>query len=146
MRSCLTERFTINFANAPIDYCMSVCYLKTGLVKSCYFPRFQILLGTILVKREQLINFEIISIRRTNCNCSCCNSSFNNYLSHFWNKTNMKNHALIQKAIPEKTKIARKYSLKNLKGKKKQEFEVSTWQFHFDNSYWFRYHQHWLFE
>ena len=27
-------------------------------------------------------------------------------------------NALIQKAIPEKTKIARKYGLKNLKGKK----------------------------
>ena len=29
-------------------------------------------------------------------------------------------NALIQKAIPEKTKIARKYGLKNLKGKKKK--------------------------
>ena len=34
-------------------------------------------------------------------------------------------NALIQKAIPEKTKLARKYALKNLKGKKKKEFEVS---------------------
>ena len=33
-------------------------------------------------------------------------------------------NALIQKTIPEKTKIARKYGLKNLKGKKKKEFEV----------------------
>ena len=33
-------------------------------------------------------------------------------------------NALIQKPIPEKTKIGRKYGLKNLKGKKK-EFEVS---------------------
>ena len=41
-------------------------------------------------------------------------------------------NALIQKAIPEKTKIARKYGLKNLKGKKKKEFEVSVWQFHSD--------------
>ena len=30
--------------------------------------------------------------------------------------------ALIRKAVPEKTKIARKYGLKNLKGKKKKEF------------------------
>ena len=29
-------------------------------------------------------------------------------------------NALIQKAIPEKIKIARKYGLKNLKGKKKR--------------------------
>ena len=28
-------------------------------------------------------------------------------------------YALIQKVVPEKTKIARKYRLKNLKGKKK---------------------------
>ena len=34
-------------------------------------------------------------------------------------------NALIQKAIPEKTKIAKKYGLKNLKGKKQKEFEVS---------------------
>ena len=33
-------------------------------------------------------------------------------------------NAFIQKAFPEKTKIARNYGLKNLKGKKK-EFEVS---------------------
>ena len=33
-------------------------------------------------------------------------------------------NALIHKAIPEKTKIAKKYGLKNLKGKKKK-FEVS---------------------
>ena len=33
-------------------------------------------------------------------------------------------NALIQKAIPEKTKIARKYGLKNLKGKK--EFKISS--------------------
>ena len=32
--------------------------------------------------------------------------------------------ALIQKAVPEKTKIARKYGLKN-KDEKKKEFEVS---------------------
>ena len=31
-------------------------------------------------------------------------------------------NALIQKAIPEKNKIARKRGLKNLKGKKKKEF------------------------
>ena len=31
---------------------------------------------------------------------------------------------LIQKAIPEKSRIARKYGLKNLKGKRKKEFEV----------------------
>ena len=37
-------------------------------------------------------------------------------------------NALIQKAIPKKTKIAKKYGLKNLKGKeKKKEFEVSIW-------------------
>ena len=35
-------------------------------------------------------------------------------------------NTLIQKAIPEKTKIARKYGLKNLKGKKKKEFEVTV--------------------
>ena len=35
-------------------------------------------------------------------------------------------NALIQKAIPEKTKIAGKYGLKNLKGKKKTNFEVSV--------------------
>ena len=29
-------------------------------------------------------------------------------------------NGLIQKAIPEKTKIAKKYGLKNLKGKKKK--------------------------
>ena len=35
-------------------------------------------------------------------------------------------NALIQKAIPEKTSIARTYGLKNLNGKgKKKEFEVS---------------------
>ena len=34
-------------------------------------------------------------------------------------------NALIQKPIREKTKIARKYGLKNLKGKKEKEFEVS---------------------
>ena len=33
-------------------------------------------------------------------------------------------NAVIQKAIPEKTKLARKYGLKNLKGRKK-DFEVS---------------------
>ena len=33
-------------------------------------------------------------------------------------------NALIQKAIPEKTKMARKYGLKNLKGKKR-EIKVS---------------------
>ena len=32
-------------------------------------------------------------------------------------------NALIQKAIPEKTKIARKYGLKNLKGKKKKNLK-----------------------
>ena len=35
-------------------------------------------------------------------------------------------NALIQKTIPEKTKIATKYGLKNLKGKGKKEFEVSV--------------------
>ena len=39
--------------------------------------------------------------------------------------------ALIQKAIPGKTKLGRRYGLKNLKGKKKK-FEVSIWQ----NSRW----------
>ena len=34
-------------------------------------------------------------------------------------------NALDQKAIPQKTKIARKYGLINLRGKKKKEFEVS---------------------
>ena len=34
-------------------------------------------------------------------------------------------NALIQKAIPEKIKLARKYGLKNLRGKKKKNFEVS---------------------
>ena len=34
-------------------------------------------------------------------------------------------NTLIQKEIPEKTKIARKYGLKNLKGKKKKKIEVS---------------------
>ena len=38
-------------------------------------------------------------------------------------------NALIQKAIPVKTKIARKFSLKNLKGKKKRIL-----QFHSMNS------------
>ena len=33
-------------------------------------------------------------------------------------------NALIQKAIPEKTKITRKYGLKNLKGKKKNEESI----------------------
>ena len=37
-------------------------------------------------------------------------------------------NALIQKAISEKTKIARKYGLKNLKGKKKKNFEVSIFK------------------
>ena len=32
-------------------------------------------------------------------------------------------NALIQKAIPEKIKIARKYGLKNLKGKKKKNLK-----------------------
>ena len=36
-------------------------------------------------------------------------------------------NALIQKAIPEKTKIARKYGLKNLKGKKTKNLK---YQFH----------------
>ena len=35
-------------------------------------------------------------------------------------------NAYIQKAIPEKTKIARKYTLKNFKGKKKG---ISKYQF-----------------
>ena len=35
-------------------------------------------------------------------------------------------NAFIQKAVPKKTKIARKYGLKNLKRKKKKEFEVSV--------------------
>ena len=39
-------------------------------------------------------------------------------------------NALIQKAIPEKTKIARKYGLKNFKGKKKKnlkyQFDIFT--------------------
>ena len=36
-------------------------------------------------------------------------------------------NTLIQKAIPEEAKIASKYGLKNLKGKKKKkEFEVSV--------------------
>ena len=35
-------------------------------------------------------------------------------------------NALIQKAIPEKTIIAREYALKNLKGKKKKGSEVSV--------------------
>ena len=34
-------------------------------------------------------------------------------------------NALFQKAIPEKIKIARKYGLNNLKGKKNKEVEVS---------------------
>ena len=34
-------------------------------------------------------------------------------------------NTLIQKAIPAKTKTARKYVLKNLKGKKIKEFKVS---------------------
>ena len=37
----------------------------------------------------------------------------------------------------KKTKIARKYGIKNLKGKKKiYEFEVSISQFHLTNSRW----------
>ena len=39
-------------------------------------------------------------------------------------------NTLIQKAISEKTKIARKYGLRNLKDQEKKEFEVSVWQFY----------------
>ena len=35
-------------------------------------------------------------------------------------------NALIQKVIQEKNKIARKYGLKNLKGMKNKEFEVTV--------------------
>ena len=35
-------------------------------------------------------------------------------------------NALIQKAIPEKTKIAGKYGLKNLKGKKKNNIDLTV--------------------
>ena len=45
-------------------------------------------------------------------------------------------NALIQKAIPEKSKVVRKYGLKNLKGKEKKEFEVSVWQSHSTNNRW----------
>ena len=42
-------------------------------------------------------------------------------LYHFSDDVSEKElNALIQRAIPEKTKIARKYGLKNLKGKKKK--------------------------
>ena len=42
-------------------------------------------------------------------------------LSHFLEDISEKElNTLIQKAIPEKTKIARKCGLKNLKGKKKR--------------------------
>ena len=34
-------------------------------------------------------------------------------------------NALIEKAVPEKTKIVKKYGLKNLKGKEEKEFDVS---------------------
>ena len=49
-------------------------------------------------------------------------------LSHFSKDVSEeKLNALIQKAIPEKTKIARKYGLKNLKGKKTKNLK---YQFH----------------
>ena len=45
-------------------------------------------------------------------------------------------NALIQKALLEKTKIARKYGLKISKVRKKKESKVSVWQFHSTNSRW----------
>ena len=41
-------------------------------------------------------------------------------LSRFSNVSEEKLNALIQKAIPEKTKMARKYGMKNIKSKKKK--------------------------
>ena len=45
-------------------------------------------------------------------------------LSRFSNVSEEELNALIQNAIPEKTKIARKHGIKNFKGKKKNYFEI----------------------
>ena len=45
-------------------------------------------------------------------------------------------NALIQKAIPEKTKITRKYDLKNLKDKKKKNLKYQIDSFTRRNSRW----------
>ena len=55
-------------------------------------------------------------------------------------------NALIQKAIPAKTKIARKYDLKFSKVRKRKKKNV---KYQFDSlldAYSLLYHQHWLFE
>ena len=44
-------------------------------------------------------------------------------LSHFSEVLEEELNTLIQKAIPEKTKIARKYGIKNFKGKKKMNLK-----------------------
>ena len=49
-------------------------------------------------------------------------------------------NARIQKAIPEKTKIARKYGLKNFEGKKKIVVSISL------DEWLLVYHRYWLFE
>ena len=56
-------------------------------------------------------------------------------ISRFSEDVSEEELTLIQKEIPEKTKIARKYGLKNLKSKKKK-LEVSVLQFHSKNSRW----------
>ena len=69
-------------------------------------------------------------------------------LSCFSNVSEEEFYTLIQKAIKEKTKIARKYSIKIfifLKGKK-NEFVEKNWQFYLMNLVAGVYHQHWLFE
>ena len=48
------------------------------------------------------------------------------FLSRFSDVSEEKSNALIQKAIAEKTKIARKYGKKNFKGKKRMNL---TYQF-----------------
>ena len=47
-------------------------------------------------------------------------------LSRFSDVWEKKLNALIQKAIPEKTKIARKYGIKCLKGKKKKFLSIDS--------------------
>ena len=57
-------------------------------------------------------------------------------LSRFSDVSEEELNAFIRKAVQEKSKIARKYGIKNFKSKKKKEFEVSISLFHSMDSCW----------
>ena len=54
-------------------------------------------------------------------------------LSRFSNFSEGKLNSLVQEGIPEKTKIARKYGLKNLKGKEKKKKMKKNLKYQFDS-------------